>query len=315
MNITTPFLTTVSFATANVNTEAARRDNSLRETVPALSGAENGAPETGLGNEADRLKSPAQPVVYERPQTSAQPQGETEQNAANQDNAKDASAGKEEAEQRQQAQQEQQKMAEIAELKERDAEVRSHEQAHASLGGQHAAAPQYNYTNGPDGRRYAVDGYVSIDIAQATSPEETIGKMQQVKAAALAPAEPSAQDVRVASQASQKTIEARNQISAQRLEDNQTQFNPLAPDESEIFKQSIELENIGQVADVSPTRTLDDSQAASLDRDPEYFARLLAGRDEKMHQRENVIQTFYQQVTQPKNIGFDQSALAIKKIT
>ncbi|MFT6896716.1 MAG: hypothetical protein ACJA13_001119 [Paraglaciecola sp.] len=286
MNIA-PLITTVPFATANINTEAARRDNTLRETVPALSGAENADPdpETGLGNEADRAKSAAQPAVYERPQTSASPQGEAEQNAANQDNAKDASAGKEDAEQRQQAQQEQQKTAEIAELKQRDAEVRTHEQAHASLGGQHAAAPQYDYTNGPDGRRYAVDGEVSIDITQEKSPEETIRKMQQVKAAALAPAEPSAQDLKVASEASQKTIEARNEISAQRSED------------------------IVHVTDIGlPTRALDDSLAASLDSNPQDFASILAGRDEKVHLRQNVIQSFYQQVTQPKNIGFEQSA-------
>jgi hypothetical protein len=308
MNIATPLITTVPFATANVNTDAARRDNNLRETVPALSGAENSGAETGLGNEADRLKSPVQPVVYERPQTSASPQGETEQNAANQDNAKDASAGKEDAEQRQQAQQAQQKTAEIADLKQRDTEVRTHEQAHASQGGQHAAAPQYEYTNGPDGRRYAVNGEVSIDIAEAASPEDTIVKMQQVKAAALAPAEPSAQDLRVASEASQKTIEAHNEISAQRLEDNQTQFNGLASDDSETLAPSIELDNIVQVTDVSPTRALDDSLTESLDSNPQDFASLLAGRDEKMHQRENVIQTFYQEVTQPKNSGFEQSA-------
>ncbi|MFQ3234747.1 MAG: hypothetical protein ACI9C4_000298 [Paraglaciecola sp.] len=283
MNIVTPLLTSVSFATANVNTEAARRDNSLRETIPASSGAESAARETGLGNEADRPRSPAQPVVYERPQTSAA-QGDTQQNAANQDNGKDASAGKEEAEQRQQAQQQQQETADIAKLKERDAQVRTHEQAHTRLGGQHVGAPQYEYTNGPDGRRYAVEGEVSIDITQATSPEDTIGKMQQVRAAALAPVEPSAQDFMVASQASQKTIEARNEISVQRLED------------------------IVYMTDVSPIRSLDNSVAASIGTNPQDFFSHLAGRSEKIRLRENVIQTFYQQVSQPKNIGFEQSA-------
>jgi len=41
------------------------------------------------------------------------------------------------------------------------------------------------------------------------TPAETIRKMQQVKAAALAPAEPSAQDYKVASDATQKEQSAR----------------------------------------------------------------------------------------------------------
>lgn len=305
MNIITPTPTAVSFTTANVNTEAAHRDNNLREIVPPLSGAQSGSAETGLGSEADRLKSPVQAVVYERPQTSAAPEGESPQNTANQDNGKDASAGKEEAEQRQQAEQE---TAQIAQLKQRDAEVRSHEQAHASLGGQHAAAPQYEYINGPDGRRYAVEGEVSIDVSEATSPKETIDKMQQVKAAALAPAEPSTQDLRVASQASQKTIEARNEIAAQELEDKQPQVNRLASDDSEILAQSIELEDSVQLADVSlATRPLADNLTASVTNNSPDYAGLLAGRDEKMRTRENVIQNHYQQVSQPKSNGFDLS--------
>ena len=52
---------------------------------------------------------------------------------------------------------------------------------------------------GPDGNRYAIGGEVSIDVAPVDGdPEATIAKMEIVKAAALAPAEPSAQDRKVA---------------------------------------------------------------------------------------------------------------------
>ena len=48
---------------------------------------------------------------------------------------------------------------EVAELKSRDREVRSHEQAHLAAAGPYASgAPSFTYQEGPDGRRYAVGG-------------------------------------------------------------------------------------------------------------------------------------------------------------
>ena len=219
MNIVTPIPTTVVFTTANINTESARRDNTLRETVPALTGSENSAAESGVASEHDKVKTPAQPLVYERPQVQSQgePASDVQQNA-DKDTTKQESAGKENAEQEQQAQQEQQDKAQIDELKKRDAEVRTHEQAHANTGGQYAGAPQYEYTTGPDGKRYATGGEVSIDVSEEDTPEDTIRKMQQVKAAALAPAEPSAQDLRVAAEAAQKTFEARKELAEEKNE-------------------------------------------------------------------------------------------------
>src|SRR5690606_18669390 len=49
---------------------------------------------------------------------------------------------------------------EVLELSQRDREVRSHELAHAAVGGQYAGSPSYSFTRGPDGRRYAVAGEV-----------------------------------------------------------------------------------------------------------------------------------------------------------
>ncbi|MEM9009819.1 MAG: putative metalloprotease CJM1_0395 family protein [Pseudomonadota bacterium] len=87
----------------------------------------------------------------------------------------------------------------IAKLVARDREVRAHEQAHATVGGPYAGEPEYVFETGPDARRYAVGGEVAIDVAPVPDdPEATVRKMEIVKAAALAPAEPSAQDRRIA---------------------------------------------------------------------------------------------------------------------
>ncbi len=105
-------------------------------------------------------------------------------------------------------------------LKRRDAEVRRHEQAHAAAGGAYAGAPQYEYTTGPDGNRYAIGGHVSIDTgAVAGDPEATIAKLRTVKRAALAPGAPSAQDRRVAAQAEAAIAEARLELRQERAEE------------------------------------------------------------------------------------------------
>lgn len=107
---------------------------------------------------------------------------------------------------------------EVERLKQRDAEVRAHENAHKAAAGQHArGGPTYEFERGPDGRRYAVGGEVQIDTsAVPNDPDATILKMRQVRRAALAPAEPSPQDRRVASEASQQESAARREKLAQR---------------------------------------------------------------------------------------------------
>lgn len=105
----------------------------------------------------------------------------------------------------------------VEDLRARDREVRQHEQAHKAAAGQYATSgPTYSFQQGPDGRRYAVGGEVGIDTSEAQTPEATIRKMQQVRRAALAPAEPSAQDRRVAAAASQKATAARAELAEQR---------------------------------------------------------------------------------------------------
>ena len=107
----------------------------------------------------------------------------------------------------------------VQELRSRDQEVRQHEQAHQSVGGQYAGAATYTYQRGPNGQLYAVGGQVSIDTSPIPDdPEATISKMQTVRSAALAPAEPSAQDIQVAQQATSQLLQAQAELRAERRE-------------------------------------------------------------------------------------------------
>lgn len=104
----------------------------------------------------------------------------------------------------------------LEQLKARDREVRAHEMAHlAAAGGYATSGMQLTYETGPDGRQYAVGGEVGIDVSPGRTPEETIAKMQVVQRAALAPAEPSPQDQRVAALAAQQMAQAMAELARQ----------------------------------------------------------------------------------------------------
>lgn len=111
----------------------------------------------------------------------------------------------------------QEERALVAQLSARDREVRKHEEAHARVGGPFAGAPSYDFQAGPDGRRYAIGGEVPIDVSPVQGdPSATIFKMEVVKAAALAPAEPSAQDRSIAATADAIRLEAIAELNRQR---------------------------------------------------------------------------------------------------
>lgn len=96
----------------------------------------------------------------------------------------------------------------LAQLRQRDQAVRAHEQAHSAAGGSLTGSPSYGYEKGPDGAQYAVSGEVSINLSKGSTPDETIQIARQARAAALAPAQPSAQDRRVASEAQRMAAQA-----------------------------------------------------------------------------------------------------------
>lgn len=115
--------------------------------------------------------------------------------------------------------------SEVEQLKARDTEVRTHEQAHQSAGGSYAGSPQYEYKTGPDGNKYITDGHVNIDIGKESTPEKTIEKMRTVISAAHAPAEPSGQDLKVAAEAQQKMSEAQQELSEENTKENNQKLN------------------------------------------------------------------------------------------
>ena len=301
MNIVTPIPTNIVFSNANVNTEAARRENVLKETIPQTSKTENSDAKSGLGSESDRVKAPGQPptpLVYERPQANPNATLQGSGGDTQRDNASDQSAGREEAEQRQQEQQELAEKREIQQLKQRDQEVRAHEQAHAAVGGQYAGTPQYEFETGPDGKRYAVGGEVSIDIGKENTPEETLRKMQQVKAAALAPAEPSPQDLRVASEATQRAFEARSEITEERSEALAEVRQRVQSNEADPVTPKSQTPDLGDIVDgidnSLPERTL-----TELSQDKETPD--LLQQDESILRRIEVIQSAYNRVGVPKS--------------
>ncbi len=104
--------------------------------------------------------------------------------------------------------------ARISELASRDREVRAHERAHLSAaGGLAVGGMSLETVRGPNGRSYAVGGEVRIDTSPVSGdPRATIDKARQIRRAALAPAEPSTQDRRVAAQAAAMETAARAEL-------------------------------------------------------------------------------------------------------
>ena len=105
----------------------------------------------------------------------------------------------------------------VLDLQSRDAEVRAHEAAHQS-GGAATGGASYTYQKGPDGRMYAIGGEVSISYKSGSTPQETIANADAVIAAALAPANPSGQDLAVASSANMMKIKAQQQLAQETQE-------------------------------------------------------------------------------------------------
>lgn len=99
----------------------------------------------------------------------------------------------------------------IQKLKQADTSVRQHEAAHQAAGGSHAGGASFTFTRGPDGKNYATAGEVPVDASPEAEPAATVAKMEQVKAAALAPADPSPQDLRVAAQADATKLQAQSE--------------------------------------------------------------------------------------------------------
>ena len=108
---------------------------------------------------------------------------------------------------------------EVERLKKIDAEVRRHEMAHKMAGGGLTGQIIYEYKTGPDGKRYAVAGHISIDTSPESTPEATLRKAAAIKRAALAPSNPSPADRKVAQKAQQMEAQARREIMEEQQEE------------------------------------------------------------------------------------------------
>ncbi|HEB9428379.1 TPA: hypothetical protein RZK49_000746 [Campylobacter coli] len=102
-----------------------------------------------------------------------------------------------------------QQVQQLRELQSIDRNVKAHEAAHQAAGGGLAGAASFSYTRGPDNQMYAVAGEVPIRMQEGRTPEETIANARQVVAAAMAPADPSPQDYKVAANAAKMEFDAR----------------------------------------------------------------------------------------------------------
>ncbi len=185
-NAVTPFA-------ASASSEVTNPENAL--PLPPI----KQSPDSDRTGDRESRQALAQPTAAEEEEASVQEDG----SAKPTDNTKKV-AGRELTEQ---------ELATLMQLKARDREVRAHEQAHEAVGGQYAGAASYEYERGPDGGRYAIGGEVPIRIPKGEGdPEQKIRQAEQVIRAALAPAEPSAQDRSVAARAMQVKTEAQTEL-------------------------------------------------------------------------------------------------------
>ncbi|TWX58586.1 putative metalloprotease CJM1_0395 family protein [Colwellia hornerae] len=311
MNIT-PQTPTLSIPTAvNPQTDSLRRENNIREVITKPTASSQSPAEKGVASDKERGRTPAQNnenVDFEsirkqaesatktingdsnRESGSSDQQSTTDGFYANEDAIEDDSengqsstgspdgtaASSREAFTEQRI---------INELQLRDQEVRAHELAHASVGGASTGSPSYTFETGPDGKKYAVGGEVSVDLSTVNGdPRATISKMQKVYAAALAPADPSIQDTRVAASASKAILQAQTELVAISLADSSEAKNTtIQGKSSDVF--SAEENQETEDFDTLVNRTL-----ASQDE-------IVPNRDSAVDERALRIESLYSGIT------------------
>jgi len=256
-----------------------------------------------LGREAvgeENVESKSTPFKsVEEPAKTAAPQSQLGSDRAN-DLSTTVSEQDQHANQQKDALERQQKQDQqlIQSLASRDREVRAHERAHASVGGQFAGSPSYEFQRGPDGVSYAIGGEVSISSGGVPNdPEATIAKAQQIQRAALAPADPSSQDRAVAAGAASLELQALAELAQQRRDEvlsskaeeaeqvaaREAESDQVEKDQSEAEAQSaIGAEEASQQrSDISDTqinllRRLQDIGAVPIDNAPGELLNLSA---------------------------------------
>jgi len=155
----------------------------------------------------------------------------------------------------------------LQELKSRDREVRAHEQAHLSAAGSYATSgARLTTERGSDGKQYATSGEVSIDTSPVSGdPQKTIAKAEVIQRAALAPAQPSAQDRSVAAQAAQMETQARAEVVTAANEAVKTEQTDGADDTDATDEKKSENEQVAKNAS-------DNTNSSNIKESPEARA-------------------------------------------
>ncbi len=96
-------------------------------------------------------------------------------------------------------------------LRERDQKVRAEQLAEAVRSGL-SAQVQFTYRLGPDGNRYAIDGHVKHSVAPGSTPEQTIERARELRAAILSGAQPSPRDLKTVAEVDRLEAQAKEQI-------------------------------------------------------------------------------------------------------
>lgn len=180
----------------------------------------------------------------------------------------------------------------VQQLADRDREVRTHEQAHLSAAASRATSgASFTYTDGPDGKRYATGGEVSVDTSPVRGdPEATLRAAELIQRAALAPAEPSTQDRQVAAAANAMAQVASTELSQQRVAESQIRASGLSQSESSLVSDS---EITGETAvEVTPAVSSEQSSAVAVDR-----------RDVQTQNRQQLLEDVFSSVQRGLNDG------------
>ncbi|MBU0567723.1 hypothetical protein KJ693_06605 [bacterium] len=177
---------------------------------------------------------------------------------------------------------------EVERLKERDQEIRRHEQTHIAMsGGNSKGAPYYEYETGPDGKRYAVNGHVDIEMSPGRTPEETIRKARAIQKGSLSPAEPSQVDRSVAQSARQMEQDARKEARAQR----QTKATMNSEEETVVVREQGNPVNENDEAKETKIKTeapniKEEESSKELTEEEKKEVEKLKKRDQEVRQHE-----------------------------
>ncbi|WAJ70016.1 putative metalloprotease CJM1_0395 family protein [Catenovulum adriaticum] len=340
MNIVTQFPVNLNLNLANPHTEEARKEALSRQAISEAAENEQSPSQSGTGADQEKnlKRGLQQSLTYDFSRQELNKQAAANYDVTNPNSELNDASAQQDATQDQENRgqsftqqnaepsdkitpEQQQEDQELDDLKQRDQEVRIHEQAHANTGGQYAGSPQYEFERGPDGKNYAVEGEVKIDVSPVSGdPQATIEKMDQVKRAALAPAEPSSADRKVANEAAQTAQEARAELiqaqSNNETVDPEQNINaaPSTVNTVPFAEPDIQTQTTPSVADVFQNTQTEQASIPkfepkqTLAQNSDQASLNIEQRDQNINARALKIERFYQQSSAPSELSFTRYA-------